>query len=35
MGRFTSVAVNGNPSTDYATAIHAWAMLGLRGAFDL
>jgi opacity protein-like surface antigen len=35
MGRFTSVAVNGTPSTDYATAIHAWAMLGFRGAFDL
>jgi len=35
MGRFTSVAVNGNPSTDYETAIHGWAMLGIRGAFDL
>lgn len=35
MGRFTSVAVNGTTSTDYATAIHAWAMLGIRGAFDL
>lgn len=35
MGRFTSVAVNGNPSTDYETAMHGWAMLGIRGAFDL
>jgi opacity protein-like surface antigen len=35
MGRFTSVAVNGTPSTDYETATHAWAMLGIRGAFDL
>ncbi len=35
LGRFTSVAVNGTPSTDYATALHAWAMLGIRGAFDL
>ncbi|MDB5215694.1 MAG: hypothetical protein JWO86_3621 [Myxococcaceae bacterium] len=35
LGRFTSIAVNGTTSTDYETALHAWAMLGLRGAFDL
>ncbi len=35
VARFTSVAVNGITSTDYATTTHAWAMLGLRGAFDL
>lgn len=35
MGRFTSVAVNGTTSTDYETALHGWAMLGIRGAFDL
>ena len=35
LGRYTSVSVNGTTSTDFATLLHAWAMLGVRGAFDL
>lgn len=35
IGRFTTIAVNGTPSTDFETVLHAWAALGFRGAFDL
>lgn len=35
LGRYSSLDVNGTRSTDYATAVHVWAVLGLRGAFDL
>ena len=35
VGRYTSVAVNGVNSTDFTTLLHAWAMVGVRGAFDL
>jgi len=35
VARYTSVAVNGIDSTDFTTMLHAWAMVGVRGAFDL
>lgn len=35
VGKFTTVAVNGTPSTDFETVLHAWVALGFRGAFDL
>jgi len=35
VARYTSVAVNGIYSTDFTTLLHAWAMVGVRGAFDL
>ena len=35
VARYTSVAVNGIESTDFTTLLHAWAMVGVRGAFDL
>ena len=35
VGRFTTVNVNGVPAGDFAPTVHAWVMLGLRGAYDL
>ncbi len=35
VARYTSVAVNGIYSTDFTTLLHAWAMIGVRGAFEL
>jgi len=33
--RFTRVAINGVATTDFDPAVHAWVLLGFRGAFDL
>ncbi len=35
IGRFTTVSVNGTPTRDFDTALHAWMMIGMRGAYDL
>jgi opacity protein-like surface antigen len=35
IGRFARVSVNGASTADFDTALHAWVMLGFRGAFDL
>lgn len=35
IGRYTTVSVNGTPTRDFDTALHAWVMFGFRGAFDL
>jgi hypothetical protein len=35
IGSYTRVAVNGTPTSDFATSTHAWVMLGFRGAYDL
>lgn len=34
-GRYTTVSVNGSPTRDFDASLHAWVMLGLRGAFEL
>jgi hypothetical protein len=33
--RYTRVAVNGDSTTDFDPSLHAWVLLGFRGAFDL
>ena len=33
--RYTRIVINGNSTTDFDPAIHAWVLLGFRGAFDL
>jgi outer membrane protein len=35
IGRFTNVTVNGTSTSDFEPTLHAWVMLGLRGAYDL
>lgn len=35
VGRYTRIAVNGTPTTDFTPSLHAWVMVGLRGAFDM
>jgi hypothetical protein len=35
LGRYTSVSVNDTATRDFDTSLHAWVMLGFRGAFDL
>lgn len=35
IARYTTITVNGTPTSDFDTSLHAWVMLGLRGAFDL
>lgn len=35
IGRYSSITVNGTPTRDFDMALHAWVMLGIRGAFDL
>jgi hypothetical protein len=35
IGRYARVAVNGASTGDFDSSLHAWVMLGLRGAFDL
>ena len=31
----TNVALNGTSTTDFNTVVHAWGMIGIRGAYDL
>ncbi len=33
--RFTRVSINGSSTTDFDPALHAWVLLGFRGAYDL
>jgi opacity protein-like surface antigen len=35
LARYSTVSVNDTPTRDFDTALHAWVMGGLRGAFDL
>jgi outer membrane protein len=35
IGRFTKVTLNDVPTRDFDPSLHAWVMLGLRGALDL
>ena len=35
IGHFTKIAVNGTSTRDFDTSMHAWVMLGIRGAYDL
>jgi hypothetical protein len=35
LGRYTSVVLNGTTTRDFNTVLHGWAMIGLRGAYDL
>jgi len=35
IGQFTAVTVNGTATSDFSPVLHAWVMIGLRGAFDL
>jgi hypothetical protein len=35
IGRFTSITVNDTSTGDFDASVHAWVMVGLRGALDL
>lgn len=35
LARFTAISVNEAPSSEFDTSLHAWIMVGLRGALDL
>jgi len=33
--RYTRVAINGNATSDFDPSLHAWVLIGFRGAYDL
>jgi hypothetical protein len=35
LARYTRVSINGTSTTDFDPALHAWVLLGFRGAYDL